>query len=72
MYDLQALPILIHGSNNGVGGGGDVATCHSGPPASNVEIVLRGDEVEGMDAGNDPEGEVRRSDGKTRDKGGSR
>lgn len=31
---------------------------HSGPPSVNVEVLLRGDEVDSGDAGNDPEGEV--------------
>lgn len=57
MHDLQSLPILMHRTN---ADGKESAVCHAGAPASNIEVVLRGDEVEGGDAGNDPEGEVSR------------
>lgn len=54
---LSAGPILVSHFND-LQSEGKEGTMHSGAPASNVEVMLKGEDVERVETGGDPVGQV--------------
>jgi long-chain acyl-CoA synthetase len=56
---LSTGPIFVSHFNDLQVGGAEDEKMHTGPPGSNVEVLIKGDGVEVVEIGGDPSGKVR-------------